>query len=104
MERNQFYYTRKEVEKSKDEFDSSMKVVDYLDSFDISLVTRTLEMADGRRMVLLNDFHEEMIEKPVFNKRKEIINYEKRRETVHSEIVLEKEDAERFIKLTSIEE
>lgn len=104
MTKNQFYYTRKEVEKSKDPESSAMEIVEYIDSFSLDLVTRTLALADGRRIVLLNDFHEEIVERPITNKRGEVIRYEKRKEIVHSEIYLEPNDAETYMKLTNVEE
>lgn len=96
MERNQFFYKRIEIDKEG-------KELIYTDSFNISFVTRTFMLEEGKSVVLLNDFHQEDVERPVVNKKHEVINYEKRKEIVHSEIQLDAKDTARFYKLTHTE-
>lgn len=92
MEKNQFYYTRKEGEKTM------------TDSFNVNKVIRTLTIEDGRTLVLLDDLHERVIEVPVYNpstgKLKEM---RRERNTYQSEVYLDEEDAKRFMTLTNLE-
>lgn len=72
-------------------------------SFSISKVIRTLEQNDDL-IVLLDDFNERVMEVPDIDlKTNKIKGIKRVRETVQSEIVLNKEDKERFFKLTTIE-
>jgi hypothetical protein len=91
MEKNQFYYTRKEGEKEMTE------------SFNVNKVIRTLTIEDGRTLVLLDDLHERVIEVPVYNpstgKLKEM---RRERNTYQSELYLDEEDAKRLKELTSL--
>lgn len=91
MEKNQFYYTRKEGEK------------EMTDSFNVNKVIRTLTIEDGRTLVLLDDLHERVIEVPVYNpstgKLKEM---RRERNTYQSEVYLDEEDAKRFKEIMSI--
>jgi len=91
MDRNQFYYTRKEGEK------------EMTDSFNVNKVIRTLTIEDGRTLVLLDDLHERVVEVPVYNpstgKLKEM---RRERNTYQSELYLDEEDAKRLKDLTSI--
>lgn len=91
MEKNQFYYTRKEGEK------------EMTDSFNVNKVIRTLTIEDGRTLVLLDDLHERVIEVPVYNpstgKLKEM---RRERNTYQSEVYLDEEDAKRFKETMSI--
>jgi phosphoribosylamine-glycine ligase len=88
----QFFYTRlvkTEKEESKN----------YLDSFNLDMVIRTVELDGGKRLVVLNDFHEETREKPIINKQHKITGYKNQKDTYQSEIVLEPEDAEKYVNL-----
>jgi hypothetical protein len=91
MDKNQFYYTRKEGEK------------EMTDSFNVNKVIRTLTIEDGRTLVLLDDLHERVVEVPVYNpstgKLKEM---RRERNTYQSELYLDEEDAKRLKDLTSI--
>jgi hypothetical protein len=85
----QFYYKRTEGEKT------------FTDSFDLNSVTRTVEMEEGKRVVLLNDGHEESREQPVINHKTNVIEgYKRERNWYVSEIHLDAEDGARFIQLT----
>ncbi len=103
MNKNQFLYTRKQpkplkVEGKEQEFD------EFQDSFNLNCVVRAVTYPDGTVVVILNDFHEEVIEKPQINTKTNVITYTKSRETVQSQIQLSKEDGARFFKLTNIEQ
>lgn len=93
MEKNQFYYTRKNGEK------------EVKDSFNVNKVIRTVVEDDGRTLVLLDDLHERVLEVPIYDQKTGKVK-EKRRErnTYQSEIHLEPEDAERFYKLIKIDD
>lgn len=82
----QFIYTRKEGEMA------------YKDTFSLNKVIRSREMEDGTRLVILDDIHERTHDVPIPNKKGEVMKYEKRRMVVQSEIMLDKDDAVRFIK------
>ncbi|MEM5811092.1 MAG: hypothetical protein QXP66_04315 [Candidatus Aenigmatarchaeota archaeon] len=83
----QFFYSRVEGEKV------------FTDSFNIENVIRTIEIEEGKRLVVLNDFHEEIARIPVKNKKGEVTSYKNERYTEFSKIVLEKSDSERFVEL-----
>jgi len=110
---NQFYYKRVEQVKAPNpqigEFDSTkppfiMEDKEFLDSFSLDKVIRSVQVEDGRRLVLLNDIHERLEKTPQFNtKRDKITGYTKERNTFQSEIFLSPEESERFVKLTNIE-
>ncbi len=101
MERNQFYYTRKEPLPML-EGETETKYNLFKDSFNVDLVIRTILLEDGRRLVVLNDVHERIQDSPVHNKQGKVTAYKKDRYTFQSEIFLEKEDAQRFVDLTSV--
>lgn len=101
--KNQFYYTREEEKLATDGSGAKTKL-EFIDSLNLSTVIRTLQMEDGRRLVLLNDMHERMEEVPQFDKmKKRIVGYTKQRNTFQSEIYLSKEDGERYINVTNID-
>lgn len=97
----QFKYTRKEkIEKPQvNGQEQPEEFKDMTDTFNIDCVIRTVERSDGSRLVVLNDFHEEMRDIPQFNKKREYIGVKKERNTYQSEIVLTLEDSENFMKL-----
>lgn len=85
MNKNQFFYIRK-----------TDKGGLFLDSFNLDLVIRTVELEEGKRLVLLNDMHERLEKVPEVKNNK-VVRYNKERNTFQSEIYLEKEDAEKFV-------
>lgn len=107
---NQFYYIRKEDVKTPTGLDAMGKQTfveekkEYLDSFSLDKVIRSIQLEDNRRLVLLNDIHERLEKTPQFNtKRDKITGYTKERNTFQSEIFLSVEESEKFVKLTNIE-
>jgi hypothetical protein len=83
---NQFFYTKVEGEKSLS------------DSFNINKVIRTAEYPEGTRLVLLDDLHERLEKVQQINpKSNKVVGIVKERNTFQSEILLSKEDNERFI-------
>jgi hypothetical protein len=90
----QFFYTRKEGKEGEEKF--------FLDSFNVDCVTRTMATGDGKQLVVLNDGHEETTSVPKKTKNK--VEITKERGYYISQIYLEKEDVERFIKLVGITE
>ena len=103
MNKNQFFYTRKEpkkvqVEGREQEFDY------FEDSFNVNKVIRSATHSTGEVIVILDDFNERVTQKPDINTKTNKFNgYKNVRETVQSEIILSVEDGERFFKLTNIE-
>src|SRR5689334_134677 len=92
----QFFYTRKEVIPQPE---GEAVVNEYLDSFNVDLVIRSFVVSDGRRLVILNDFHEELRQVPQLNKKGEVVSYKNERSVYNSDIYLEPKDSERFVKL-----
>jgi hypothetical protein len=90
--KNQFFYKAKIGDK------------EYLASLNLNKVIRTLATDEDGLIVILDDFNERVTQQPDIdlktNKMKGMKNV---RETVQSEIHLNKEDAERFVKLTEFE-
>jgi len=74
-------------------------------SFNIDMAIRSLELPDGNLLVILDDFHEEMITQPdqINVKTNRIIHGKKEQAVVQSEITLNPEDKERFFNLLCIE-
>ena len=73
------------------------------DSFNITKVIRTMTIEDNKLMVLLDDLHERVQEVPDVNpKTGKISGMKRERNTFQSEIYLDKEDGDRFLKLTGI--
>lgn len=101
--KNQFWYSRKvekpvKVEGKEPEYDI------YADSLNINKVIRSVTHTDGTVIVILDDFNERVTPKPDINPKTGKFNgYKNVRETIQSEIVLSKEDGERFYQLTNIE-
>lgn len=95
---NQFIYSR-EVEKGKKE-DGTADMVTVTDTLNLDFVIRSIGFEDGKRLVLLNDFHERLERVPQINpKTNKMTGTTKERNTYQSEIYLNKEDSERFLKL-----
>jgi predicted metal-dependent RNase len=86
--KNQFFYTAKIGEK------------EYIASLNINKVIRTLENDDAGLIVILDDFNERVTQQPDIDlKTNKMKGFKNVRETVQSEIVLNAEDAKRFINL-----
>lgn len=95
----QFFYTRKEEVPSpvvEGEESKPPTVKTFTDSFNLEMVIRSVEMNDGKLVVVLNDFHEEVRQVPVFNKQGKMTGYKNDKNTYQSEIFLEGEDVTRF--------
>jgi hypothetical protein len=89
--KNQFFYTAVIADK------------EYIASLNINKVIRTLENDEAGLIIILDDFNERVTEQPdIDTKTNKFKGMKKVRETVQSEITLNKEDAERFIKLFEI--
>jgi hypothetical protein len=90
--RNQFFYTA--------EVDGKNLPA----SLTVAKVIRSLGTEDGGLIIILDDFNERVTQQPDIDfKTNKVKGFKNVRETVQSEIHLNKEDAERFIKLTNIE-
>jgi len=89
--KNQFFYTAVIADK------------EYIASLNVNKVIRTLENDEAGLIIILDDFNERVTEQPDIDlKTNKFKGMKKVRETVQSEITLNKEDAERFIKLFEI--
>lgn len=98
--RTQFFYTRKEVVGGTPQ---EPIYEDKRDSFNLRAVIRSLEMADGSVLVLLNDIHERTVESPNINVKNNKMNgVVRKRDVFQSEIYLSKEDGERFYKTACV--
>lgn len=73
-------------------------------SFNIDMVIRSMELPSGELIVILDDFHEEMVTQPdqMNTKTNRVIHGKKEQAVVQSEITLSIEDKERFFNLLSI--
>ena len=88
---NQFFYTRKDGDK------------EYMDSFNVNKVIRTVAMDDNDLLVLLDDIHERVTETPNINvKTNKMIGVTRKRDVYQSEIHLHGEDIVRFKNATNI--
>lgn len=86
--KNQFFYTATIGEK------------EYTASLNINKVIRTLENDEAGLIVILDDFNERVTQQPDIDlKTNKMKGFKNVRETVQSEIVLNAEDAKRFINL-----
>jgi hypothetical protein len=87
--KNQFFYKATIGEK------------EYVASLNINKVIRTLTDVDGNLIVILDDFNERVTQQPDIDiKTNKMKGFKNVRETVQSEIVLNAEDAQRFINIT----
>lgn len=101
MNKNQFFYTRKE--KLPEQVEGKDQFKEFEDSFNPELVIRTVVMENGQRLILLSDIHERLEKVPQYDsKRTKITGWTKERNTFQSEIYLSKEDGDRFKTLTSL--
>lgn len=105
--RKQFFYTRKEVVEQVTLAGESREPItkERNDSFNIDAVIRSIEMADGTVLVLLDDIHERTTETPNINiKSNKVTGVVRKRDVYQSEIYLSSEDGLRLKKLTEITE
>jgi len=87
--RNQFFYTAKIGDK------------EYSASLNVNKIIRTLANDEGGLIIILDDFNERVTEQPDIDlKTNKMRGFKKVRETVQSEIELNADDAQKFIKLT----
>jgi len=99
--KNQFFYIRKEY-LPLEEGTTQPQFKEYVDSFNVNKVIRTMSMEDGRLLVLIDDLHERVAQVPDINPKGKMVGYKKERNTYQSEIYLEPEDAEKFRNLTTM--
>jgi hypothetical protein len=89
--KNQFFYT------------ATIGNKEYIASLNVNKVIRTLENDEAGLIIILDDFNERVTEQPDIDlKTNKFKGMKKVRETVQSEITINKEDAARFIKLFEI--
>ena len=89
--KNQFFYTAIIGDK------------EYIASLNVNKVIRTLENDEAGLIVILDDFNERVTQQPDIDiKTNKMKGFKNVRETVQSEITLNKEDAARFINLFEI--
>lgn len=87
--RNQFFYTAKIGEK------------EYVASLNVNKIIRTLANDEGGLIIILDDFNERVTQQPDIDiKTNKMKGFKSVRETVQSEIELNADDAQKFIKLT----
>lgn len=96
--KNQFFYTRTVA------IPGSAETKDYKESFNMDKVVRSVQMEDGRTLILMDDIHERTTETPTIDTRTNKMKGVKReRNTYQSEIFLDAPDALRFFNLTAIQ-
>ena len=96
---NQFFYTRKEPIPGT----NPVEFKDYLDSFNVEKIIRTVVVENGNRLVLLDDIHERAMEVPQYDaKTGRPKGVKRERNTYQTEVYLSPEDSERFEKVMSI--
>lgn len=99
--KNQFFYTRKIEKPTKPGEEKQYDEV--LDHFNVNKVIRGINMGD-EHIIILDDFNERVIQQPDINpKTTKQVGWKNVRETVQSEIHLNKADSERYRKLTSLD-
>lgn len=99
--KNQFFYTIKQQVGS----DESPVEKSIMASLNVDMVIRSVEIPSGELMIILNDFHQEMITLPdtINIKTNRVIQGKKEMAVVQSEITLSEEDKHRFYNQTKIE-
>lgn len=96
---NQFFYTRKEPIPGTDPVEFN----DFLDSFNVEKVIRTITVENGNRLVLLDDIHERTMDVPQYDiKTGKPKGVKRERNTYQTEVYLSTEDSERFKNIISI--
>jgi hypothetical protein len=99
--KNQFFYT---VEQQSGTTEVPT-VVSIMASFNVEKVIRTMEVPGDKLVVILDDFHQELVAAPdtINVKTNKVIHNKKELTTVQSEIILEPNDKARFYNQTNIE-
>jgi hypothetical protein len=98
MTKNQFFYERRESVSGKEgEF------ITKKDSFNLDKIILTMEISPTERLVVLDDFHEEIREVPSAIKNGKVLKIKKEKGLYQTNVTLMDDDNERFIKLMSIE-
>lgn len=102
--KNQFVYTVK-FQVPNPEIEGEMLEKETKCSFNMNKVIRSMEIPNGNLIIILDDFHEDMVTQPdtVNPKTHRVIHGKKEKVIVQSEIHLSPEDKERFLKITNIE-
>lgn len=102
--KNQFFYSFSVLVEDTENPGQEKEIIKK-GSFNLEKVVRTLEDHNDNLIVVLDDFHEEIVTNPtsINPNTNRVIKNKKEKGVVHSEIILGKEDKERFIKLTNIE-
>jgi hypothetical protein len=98
--KNQFSYTVKHNTGTEAE----PVIIEAKASFNIDMVIRSMEMPDGGLVVILDDFHEEMVtgSDTVNTSTNKIIRGKRELTVVQSEIQIDAADKERFFNLLAI--
>ena len=98
--KNQFFYTRREVNGGTPE---APEYKEFRDSFNVDKVIRSITLEDGRILVLFDDMHERAQEVPdVDPKTKRMKGMKRERNMYQTEIFLDADDAQRFFELASV--
>jgi hypothetical protein len=103
--KNQFFYTVKQTIAPGAPGRANTEPIEVMQiaSFNMEKVIRSLELSDGTLVIILDDFHVEQRQSVNNNANgKPIVKMEP--VTVQSEIILSKEDKERFMRVTSVHE
>jgi len=99
--RNQFVYSsRVELQVQVEGQEKQFK--DLQNSFSLDMVLLSIETPTGRTVVL-NHIHERTQEVPVRNKQGKITAMRNERGMYQTEVALNQEDSERFLKVTSVD-
>ena len=102
-----FFFTRKEAIPSTNvnpilSVAPPQEYREFKDCFNLDKFILGAMRDDGKMLIFLDDYHNIIDKVPVLNKQGKITAYKNEQVTVQSQIVLEGEDIERFIKLTEI--
>jgi len=102
--RNQFFYTTVAIVTAATETTPAV-TRNEIDSLNLNKVIRSKSLADGRVVVILDDFNERVTQEPDIDlKTNKMRGYKNVRQTVQSEIILSQDDGKRFFLLTNIED
>jgi len=96
--KNQFFYTRTAA------VAGSADITEHRESFNMDKVVRSVQLEDGRTLILMDDIHERTVETPdIDTKTNKMKGVKRERNTYQSEIYLDAPDALRFYNLTAIQ-
>jgi len=101
--KNQFFYTVKQTIAPGAPGRANTEPIEVMQiaSFNMKKVIRSLELSDGTLVIILDDFHVEQRQSVNNNANgKPIVKMEP--VTVQSEIILSKEDKERFMRVSAV--